>query len=157
MGAAMTNGAVPRVYLDANVFIAAFEHAGASSDHAWWLIRAIEDGEIFAATSELTLAEILVKPLERGQADLADGYGKMLVSGSHFEVMPVQRDILIEAASIRARRNAIRLPDALHVATAKALACGFFISNDRRLALPEGMRLLAVNPFTLDDIIGAKP
>jgi hypothetical protein len=85
MGAAMTNGAVPRVYLDANVFIAAFEHAGASSDHAWWLIRAIEDGEIFAATSELTLAEILVKPLERGQADLADGYGKMLVSGSHFE------------------------------------------------------------------------
>jgi predicted nucleic acid-binding protein len=122
MGAAMTNGAVPRVYLDANVFIAAFEHAGASSDHAWWLIRAIEDGEIFAATSELTLAEILVKPLERGQADLADGYGKMLVSGSHFEVMPVQRDILIEAASIRARRNAIRLPDALHVATAKAPA-----------------------------------
>lgn len=153
----MTNGAVPRVYLDANVFIAAFEHVGAGSDHAWWLIRAVEDGEIFAATSELTLAEILVKPLERGQADLADGYGKMLVSAAHFEVMPVQRDILIEAASIRARRNAIRLPDALHVATAKALSCSFFISNDRRLALPEGMRLLAVDPFTLDDIIGGKP
>jgi predicted nucleic acid-binding protein len=157
MGAAMTRGVVPRVYLDANVFIAAFEHAGASSDHAWWLIRAIEDGEIFAATSELTLAEILVKPLERGQADLADGYGKMMVSGSHFEVMPVRRDILIEAASIRARRSAIRLPDALHIATAKALACGFFISNDRRLALAEGMRLLAVNPFTLDDILRGKP
>ena len=153
----MTNGAVPRVYLDTNVFIVAFEHSGASSEHAWWVIRAVEAGEIFAGTSELTLAEVLVKPLDCGQADLAEGYGKMMVSGSHFEVMPVQRDILIEAARIRARRNAIRLPDALHIATAKALACGYFISNDRRLTLPEGMRLLAVNPFTLDDIMGGKP
>ena len=38
----------------------------------------------------------------------------------------------------------------------EALACSFFISNDRRLALPEGMRLLAVSPFTLDDIMGGK-
>ena len=153
----MTNGVAPRVYLDTNVFITAFEHAGASSDHAWWVIRAVEDGDIFAVTSELTLAEMLVKPLERGQADLAEGYGKMMVSGSHFEVMPVHLDILIEAASIRARRKAIRLPDALHIATAKALACSFFISNDRRLSLPEGMRLLAVSPFTLDDIMIGKP
>ena len=35
----------PRVYLDSNVFIAAFEHAGARSDHAWWIFHAIEQGE----------------------------------------------------------------------------------------------------------------
>ena len=39
-------GVQPRVYLDANVFVAAFEHMGAHSDHAWWIIHAIESGEI---------------------------------------------------------------------------------------------------------------
>jgi predicted nucleic acid-binding protein len=156
MGAPVTADIAPRVYLDANVFIAAFEHVGAHSDHAWWLIRAIENGEIIAATSEITLAEILVKPFERGQTDLADGYEKMISSGSHFEVLPVRRDILMGAAGLRARRTSIRLPDAVHIATAQALSCSVFISNDRRLPLPDGMRMLAVNPFTLDDIFAGK-
>jgi predicted nucleic acid-binding protein len=67
------NVAQPRVYLDANVFVAAFEHVGAYSDHAWWIIRAIETGEIAAGTSELTLAEVLVKPFEVGAPELANG------------------------------------------------------------------------------------
>jgi len=148
--------AAPRVYLDANVFITAFEHGGARSDHAWWVIRAIESGRISAGTSEITLAEILVKPLERGQTDLIGAYEKMIASGSHFEVMPVRRDILVDAAGLRARRNSVRLPDALHIATAQALACGFFISNDRRVPLPDGMRKLVINPFTIDDIFAGK-
>jgi predicted nucleic acid-binding protein len=156
MGTAM-NIAQPRVYLDANVFVAAFEHVGAHSDHAWWIIRAIENGEIAAGTSELTLAEVLVKPFEVGAVELANGYERMMVSGSNFEVLPVRRDILVGAAALRARRASTRLPDAIHIATAQALSCGFFISDDRRLPIPDGIRMLAVNPFTLDDIFGSKP
>ena len=147
----------PRVYLDTNVFVAAFEHVGAHSDHAWWIIRAVEGGEIEAGTSEITLAEVLVKPFEVGAADLAKGYQNMMMSGSNFEVLPVRRDILVKAATLRARRTSIRLPDAVHIATAQALSCGFFISGDRRLPVPDGMRMLAVTPFTLDDILGNKP
>jgi predicted nucleic acid-binding protein len=148
---------LPRVYLDANVFIAAFEHVGAHSDHAWWIIRAIETGKVMAGTSEITLAEILVKPLERGDTDLADGYEKMIVPGPHFEVLPVRRDILRNAAVLRARRASVRLPDAIHIASAETLTCRFFVSDDRRLPLPEGMRKLAVDPFTLDDVLTTRP
>jgi len=147
----------PRVYLDANVFVAAFEHVGAHSDHAWWILHAVEGGQIEAGTSEITLAEVLVKPFEGGATDLAKGYDKMMVSASNFEVLPIRRDILVSAAVLRARRISIRLPDAVHIATAQALSCGFFISNDRRLPMPDGIRMLAVNPFTLDDILGSKP
>jgi predicted nucleic acid-binding protein len=156
MGSAMTD-APPRVYLDANVFVAAFEHVGAYSNHAWLVIHAVENGEITAGTSEITFAEILVKPLELGATDLVDAYEKMIVSGSHFEVLPMRRDILIVAAGLRAHRASIRLPDAVHVATAQALSCRFFISDDRRLALPDGMQMLAVSPFTLDDVHGSQP
>jgi predicted nucleic acid-binding protein len=147
----------PRVYLDTNVFVAAFEHVGAHSDHAWWIIRAVEGGEIAAGTSEITLAEVLVKPFEVGAIDLAKGYQSMMTSGSNFEVLPVRRDILVKAAALRARRNSIRLPDAVHLATAQALSCAFFISDDRRLPMPDGIRMLPVNPFTLDDVLGSKP
>jgi predicted nucleic acid-binding protein len=143
----------PRVYFDANVFIAAFENAGARSDHAWWLLDAIEDGEIVGATSEITLAEVLVKPLESGAADLASAYDGMIVSAGNFEVLPVGREILAAAAQIRAKRPSIRLPDAVHIATAQALKCGVVVSGDRRLRVPQGMKLFDVNPFTLDDVL----
>lgn len=147
----------PRVYVDSNVFIAAFEHAGAHSDHAWWIIGAIQDGEIAGATSEITLAELLVKPIERGATELATVYQTTIVAGPNFEMSSVDRDILVRAARIRASRASIKLPDAIHIATAQALSCSFFVSGDRRLPLPEGLRLLPVSPFTLDDILGTQP
>ena len=126
----------PRVYLDANVFITAFEHAGARSDHAWWILEAIEEGEIVGATSEITLAEVLVKPQESGAADLASAYEKMISPGPNFEVLPVRRELLVAAAGIRARRSSVRLPDAGHIATAQQLGCAAFVSDDRRLGVP---------------------
>jgi predicted nucleic acid-binding protein len=144
----------PRVYLDSNVFVTAFENAGARSDHAWWIMLAIENGDIVGATSELTLAEILVKPVEMGAAEIAAAYEQVIAPGPNFEVMPVRREILVEAAGIRARRSSIRLPDAVHVATALALSCRFFVTDDLRLALPEDIKLVPVNPFTLDEILG---
>jgi predicted nucleic acid-binding protein len=143
----------PRVYLDSNVFIAAFEHVGAHSDHAWWILNAVQSGEIAGVTSEVTLAEVLVKPVQLGYAELASAYETMLVPGPNFEMLSVNRSILIKAAGIRARRTSVRLPDAVHMATAEALSCPIFVSEDRSLALPEGMRLLPVNPFTLADIL----
>jgi hypothetical protein len=81
----------------------------------------------------------------------------MMVSGSNFAAPPSHRDILVKAAMLRGRRSSIRLVDAAHFATAPALSCGFLVSHDRRLPTLEGTRMLAVNPFTLDDILGSKP
>lgn len=151
MGSSVS-AASPRVYLDANVFIMAFEQAGARSDHAWWILDAVEGGEIMGVTSEITLAEILVKPLERSATDLASAYDRMIVSGPNFEVLPVRRDILAAAAGIRAGRQSVRLPDAIHVASAVAMDCRFFVTDDRRIKMPDGVKLLGVDPFTLDDV-----
>ena len=147
---------LPRVYLDANVFITAFEHAGARSDHAWWILDAVEGGEILGATSEITLAEVLVRPVERGATDLASAYDRMIVSGPNFEVLPVRRDVLIRAAEIRASRTSVKLPDAVHIASAMAMDCTFFVTEDRRLKVPEGIELVGVDPYALDDILKGK-
>jgi predicted nucleic acid-binding protein len=142
----------PKVYIDANVFIAAFENVGAHSDHAWWILHAIENGEIHGATSEMTLSEILVKPIELGANELVDAYQKAVVSTPEFEALPVHRNILVAAAELRARLPTLKLPDAIHVVTARSATCKYFVSDDRRMQVPDDMKLLPVSPFTLDDI-----
>ncbi len=142
-----------RVYLDSNVFITAMETPGAHSDHAWWIIRAIEDGNIAGVTSEITIAEVLVKPMEMGNTDFIAAYQQMIVPGTHFQVLPIRRDILVDAAELRARRKSIRLPDAIHIATALRASCPYMVSDDQRLTSIEKMRILGVTPFTVDDIL----
>ena len=154
MGPEMSSG--PRTYFDTNVFITAFESAGARSDHAWWLLDAIEAGEFQGSTSEITLAELLVKPLEENVIDLVESYKQIIRPTLGFDVLPISRDVLIQAATIRAGRKSVKLPDAVHVATAQQLGCTFFVSGDRRLELLAGMRQLVLGPLTLDDIVGTK-
>jgi predicted nucleic acid-binding protein len=144
---------LPRVYLDSNVFITAMETPGAHSDHAWWIIDAIDDGTIAAVTSEITIAEVLVKPIQLGDSAIITAYEEMIAPSSYFEVLPVRRDILIGAAQLRARRSSIRLPDAIHLATAQASSCSYMVSDDQRLLAIDGLKLVAVTPFTLDDIL----
>ena len=108
-----------RVYLDANVFIAAYESKGARSDHAWWLLDAIERGDLLGVTSEITLAEVLVRPFEEQDHDLIRSYQDVLSPANGMEVPNVSRQVLIEAAILRSMRRSLRLPDAIHVASAR--------------------------------------
>src|SRR5688500_415037 len=100
MGSPVT-GTAPKVYIDTNVFLAAYESAGIRSDHAFWILSAIEDEEIYAVTSELTLAEILPGPIEEGNVELADAYQQVLTTGRNMEVRAVTREMLIASASLR--------------------------------------------------------
>ena len=145
----------PRVYFDANVFITALEQSSARSDHAWWILQAIQDGEIAGVTSEITLAEVLVKPIELGMQDLVVAYESMIAPASNFDVPAVTREILIDAARVRSRRASVKLPDAVHLATARSRSCVFFVTEDRRMEVLEGMKRLVVSPFTLDEILRA--
>ena len=125
----------PRVYLDANVFIYALEgyerYMGALSD----LFDRVDRGDLTVVTSELTLAEVLVKPMMDGDHRLVEAYDRVLQPSGSFEVAQVTRDILLQAAKIRAEIRTLRLPDAIHVATARAGGCVSLLSTDRRLSV----------------------
>jgi predicted nucleic acid-binding protein len=55
---------------------------------------------------------------------------------------PISRDILYETAELR-KITPLKLPDAIHLATAIAAHCAFFLSRDRDFKrLPERMELV---------------
>lgn len=105
------------VYLDANVFVYAVEGFPEHQPFVDELFRSIDDGHIAAVTSELTLAEVLIKPLETRRDDVVAIYKELLQSSEHLNVVPIDRAVLASAARLRAGLG-IKLPDAIHVATA---------------------------------------
>jgi len=98
-----------------------------------------------AVSSDLALAEVLVKPMADARIDLQEAYKTALQNGGNLNLAPISRSILIEAARLRARYAVLKLPDAIHAATAISAQCNYFVSNDQRFAV---VRDLAVLPFT---------
>jgi len=133
-----------RLYLDANVFIYALESLAPWKEPAQALLRWIDAGQCSAVTSELTLAECLTKPLQLGQTENAKLYENAIQSRPDFTVVPVGREILIEAARLRAPEG-LKLPDAIHAATAIQNACDVFVTNDKSLVRLSGVQTMLLS------------
>ena len=137
-----------RTYLDVNVFIYALEGHPQYLSVVQELFGAIDRGDIRAVTSELSLAEALVKPLAEGRTDLQDLYARAIAPAPFLDVVPVTREVLIEAARIRARDSA-RLPDAIHLATAIQSRCQIVLTNDTRIRAAASLELVQLSQFTM--------
>jgi predicted nucleic acid-binding protein len=81
-------------------------------------------------TSCLTLGEILVKPLERGDHNLARKYELAITAAS--QMLPFDLKAARIYAGLRSDRS-IRAPDAIQLACAAAGDVDLFITNDARL------------------------
>ncbi|OLE23642.1 MAG: hypothetical protein AUI36_33350, partial [Cyanobacteria bacterium 13_1_40CM_2_61_4] len=93
------------------------------------LLQGLTDGEIIAVTSELTIAEVLVKPKRDANIKLEEAYLRFLLPTKSLRNSAVSREILEAAAGIRAT-SPLRLPDAIHWATAMIENCDSFLTND---------------------------
>ncbi len=123
------------LYLDSNVFVYAFEGGtGPLRDSASLIVRRVFMGESAGCTSVLSRAEVLVHPLGKRQVELADRYRRLLTAAGPIDVRPVEPRIADLAAELRADYSSLKLPDAIHIATAIQADCGAFITADKRLA-----------------------
>jgi predicted nucleic acid-binding protein len=120
------------LYLDTNILVFAVEEGNPWTALLRELFAAIDERAIQTFTSELTVAEVLAKPLALGATDLIEKYEVLLSPASLIRVVPVDRTILRAAAELQGQLR-IKLADAIHVATAKHSACDCLLTNDERL------------------------
>ena len=132
-----------RLYLDTNILIHFVEGHATHMDALRQLFAAIDDRAVTAVTSELTLAEVLVKPLELGRTDVAAVYETLLSDASPIQVAAIDRAVLKQSAAVRARDGG-RLFDAVHVATAITTECHYFVTQDTRIRAPLSLPLLRI-------------
>jgi predicted nucleic acid-binding protein len=119
-----------RVFWDTNIFIYLFEDYGKLSERAAGLrARMLTRGDQLL-TSSLTLGEVLVKPLEKGDRVLCAAYEEAILTTSLMIAFDTKAAKIY--ASLR-RDRALRPPDTIQLACAAAAGTDLFVTNDNRL------------------------
>jgi predicted nucleic acid-binding protein len=105
------------------------------------VFQAAESGAAAIVISAVTLAEVLAGPLRAGNELLTAQYREALTRSPGWQVMPVDVDVAVEAARIRAAYR-LRLPDAIQVATAVRAGAAALVTHDRALRRVRGLRVV---------------
>jgi predicted nucleic acid-binding protein len=119
------------IALDSNIFIAALSKHEEHSLIAQQLVRDIAQGKYHAITSSIAYGEALSVRVRGGpELDLES----FLSSIEHLSTIPADDDICLNAGQLRAEPGrSLKLPDALHAATAILANADLLIANDRSL------------------------
>lgn len=117
------------VYVDANALIYRIERIESYFTASAPLWDALDQGTIEIETSELTLLEVLVKPLKDGNAALVTLFRTVLLGTAGLRCLPISLQVLETAATLRAQHG-LKTPDAIHAATALGHNSAAFVTND---------------------------
>jgi predicted nucleic acid-binding protein len=103
--------------------------------------EAAEAGTARVVISTVTLAEVLAGPLRTGNELLTAQYREALTRSAGWQVMPLDVEVAVEAARIRAAYR-LRLPDAIQVANAIRCGAAALVTHDRALRRVRGLRVV---------------
>ena len=129
------------LYLDSNILIQLVEGQANQFEGLQAVVDALDSRKVLGVTSELTIAEVMVKPLASPISLYRREYEAILSANSELRVAPVSRPILIRSAELRAELGG-KLADGIHVSTAELEGCAQFLTEDRRVKLPSGLTIL---------------
>ncbi len=134
---------VKRLYLDANIFVYFVEANDEPGQAAAQAIQVCRASQIKIVTSGLTIAECLHRPYSQGQDNVANLYEELFMQSGSIELISPDTDVFFLAARIGAEFN-MRVPDAVHVATALFYGCDAIFTNDKRMRAPKPLRIIGL-------------
>jgi len=136
-----------RVGVDTMVFIYHLEDHPTYAKLTQPLFEAWEEGRSAGVTSVITLLELLVRPKQKGQEEVARNYLELLTTYPNLDIVGVDVEVAELAAGLRAKYG-IRTPDALQLATALWAGAGGFITNDGRLKRVGELEVVLLDELT---------
>jgi predicted nucleic acid-binding protein len=134
-------------FLDTSVLIYYVEEDERYQPLLRLLFERIDSGEMTGLSSTLTLLEVMVKPLRDGRREIASAYCELLTSARGFTLHPIDRDVAVEGAAIRATHR-FTTPDAIQLAAARVKGAAAFVTNDGRLRRYPDVEVLVLGDLT---------
>jgi len=111
-----------RVYVDTNIFIYFLERNADFFPLAAPIIQAISANELIGLTGEITVAEALIQPYRAQDTVLIAETRDFFEASNFLTVLSHDKAMWELAAQLRAAQR-LKLPDAVHLATALKAAC----------------------------------
>ncbi len=119
--------------------------------HVRPFFEAVARGSFATVTSMVTVIEVLVQPLRRGDLQLANEYRDILLRSAGVTTLALSEDIAEETARVRAQYN-LRTPDAIHIATALHTRASFFLTNDASFRRVPGIQVLVITDLVTSGV-----
>ena len=133
------------VGLDTGVFIRHFK-GGEQSELSATVLGEIQRGACRGVLSSISLTELMVRPLQAGDDDLADLYRVLIHEMPNLETVSVGPGIASRAAEIRATENT-GPTESLLLAAALESGATAFITSDAGLAQVKGMKVMVLDEY----------
>ena len=121
-----------KIYLDTAPFIYYLEENALYFEQIRAFFKKCYENRVALFTSALTVEEYCVYPLSLGNEKAVENFNSF-ISGMNIAVISADKGVALAAAEIRAKYKGFKALDAIHLATAKASECDFFITNDKQL------------------------
>ncbi|MCB2263960.1 MAG: type II toxin-antitoxin system VapC family toxin [Candidatus Thiosymbion ectosymbiont of Robbea hypermnestra] len=135
-----------RVYFDTNIIIYLIEGLVEYQSIINELQYLLSTDDCKAVTSELTLCESLVQPFKVESTKGITTYRSFLEESGVFDLVAPNRDIFIQAAFL-AGTTTMKIPDAIHVATALESKCEIILTNDKKMKTPKGLEKILLSDY----------
>jgi len=108
----------------------------------------IDNQAIEAFTSVILLTETLVHPLRNSDVYRLSAFRSLLLATQGISTVSLTITVAERAAQLRAVYN-LRTPDTIQVATALAIGCDAFLTNDINLKRVTELRVIVVGELSL--------
>jgi predicted nucleic acid-binding protein len=135
-----------RVYFDVNPIIYFIEQNSQFAETVTPIFEMIGDGSIVAFTSELSLTEILIKPIRDNLNQVIQAHKELLLDPELFTLISPNQDTFLLAAELGGKLS-MRTPDAIHMACAIESKCKYFITNDKGIKSTADIIVVQMNDF----------
>lgn len=111
------------------------------------VVVAFQSGTLTAFASVLTLVEVLPKPIEAGQEDLARRFSNFLRHGKNLSLIGISEGTAEKAGRLRGRYPSLKALDAIQIATALEVKANAFLTNDKRLKQITDIKIIVLKDY----------
>ncbi len=117
------------------------------------VVELMNENRIQAFTSVLTLSEVLPKPVETGNDELAEKFKTYLKNGPNLTLLPITETIGESADVLRGKYPHLKTVDAVQIAAALDAEADAFLTNDKKLSGIKEIKILVLNDYLFDTSI----
>jgi len=114
------------------------------------VVELMNENRIQAFTSVLALSEVLPKPVETGNDELAEKFKAYLKNGPNLTLLPITEIIGETAGVLRGKYPHLKTVDAVQIAAALDANTDAFLTNDKKLSGIKEIKILVLSNYIND-------
>ena len=111
------------------------------------VVYSFQAGNISAFLSVITLVEVLPKPIETGNENLARKFAEFLKTGKNISLLDISINIAERAGKLRGQYTSLKAMDAIQISVALEVSADAFITNDAKLKQINELKTIVLKDY----------